>query len=188
MQSESLAVKLKLTLERDLARAVLLALAAGLSITGYLIASSRLVGIGFPLDDAWIHQTYARNLGQTGQWTFVSGQPSAGSTAPLWTLVAAAGYALHLDGIAWIYAVGIILLAVSALLAGELTAVLFPSSGLVPLFVALFCAVEWHLGWAAVSGMETLLFIALELAVLLLVCRPQLPRGGGGWGWGVLGL
>ena len=38
-------------------------------------------GGGFPLDDSWIHQTYARNLAQTGQWAFVPGVPSAASTS-----------------------------------------------------------------------------------------------------------
>jgi hypothetical protein len=34
------------------------------------------------------------------------------------------------------------------------------------LLTGLFCAVEWHLVWAAASGMETMLFIALSLALL----------------------
>jgi len=49
----------------------------------FLILSSRVNGPGFPLDDAWIHQTYARNLVEFGQWAFIPGKLSAGSTAPV---------------------------------------------------------------------------------------------------------
>jgi len=34
------------------------------------------------------------------------------------------------------------------------------------LLTGLFCAIEWHLVWAAVSGMETILFTALSLALV----------------------
>ncbi len=57
----------------------LFALAAA-SVAAYARAAG---GAGFPLDDAWIHQVYARNLALHGQWAFVLGQPSAGSTSPL---------------------------------------------------------------------------------------------------------
>ncbi len=46
---------------------------------------------GFPLDDAWIHQTYARNLALLAEWAFIPGQLSAGSTSPLWTILLAPG-------------------------------------------------------------------------------------------------
>src|SRR5690606_41130388 len=52
-------------------------------------------GGGFPLDDSWIHQVYGRNLAQTGQWAFITGQPSAASTSPLYTVLLAAGYRLN---------------------------------------------------------------------------------------------
>ena len=58
---------------------------------------------GFPLDDAWIHQTYARNLAAAGRWEYVPGATSAGSTAPLWTLLLAAGYLLHGPYLLWTY-------------------------------------------------------------------------------------
>src|SRR5512133_2117906 len=83
-----------------------LLIGAVLSVAGYLLTSGRTYGIGFPLDDAWIHQTYARNLAQYGQWAFFPGQPSAGSTAPLWSALLALGDLLHLGPYIWAYLVG----------------------------------------------------------------------------------
>ena len=55
---------------------LLLALLPGLF---YLAVSTYGFGFtGFPLDDAWIHQTYARNLAEEGQLAFVPGLASAG--------------------------------------------------------------------------------------------------------------
>ena len=73
------------------------------SLGGYLIASRLTQSVGFPLDDAWIHQTYARNLGVNGEWSFIPGQASAGSTAPLWTMVLAIGHALGTGPFLWTF-------------------------------------------------------------------------------------
>ena len=51
---------------------------AFLSVTGYVLWAYSQGLAGFPLDDAWIHQTYARNLAETGQLAYLPGQPSAG--------------------------------------------------------------------------------------------------------------
>ena len=61
---------------RPLAADGLIAACALLLTALYVIAG----GGGFALDDAWIHQTYGRNLGLTGLWAFVPGVPSAAST------------------------------------------------------------------------------------------------------------
>ncbi len=84
--------ELKLTTEARL----LIALAALLAVLFYLLVSARVSRIGFPLDDAWIHLTYARNFALHEQWAFRLGDPSAGSTSPLWTILLAIGYILNL--------------------------------------------------------------------------------------------
>ncbi len=122
--------------------------------------------VGFPLDDAWIHQTYARNLAQTGQLAYVPGQASAGSTSPAWSFLLSVSYLLGLDYRPWAYLLGGLSLAATAWLAYRLAHRLVPSKPATALLTGLFCAVEWHLVWAAVSGMETMLFTALSLALL----------------------
>jgi len=47
---------------------------------------------GVPLDDAWIHFQFARNLARGDGLSFNPGQPTSGSTAPLWTLLLAGVY------------------------------------------------------------------------------------------------
>jgi hypothetical protein len=122
--------------------------------------------LGFPLDDGWIHQTYARNLAQTGQMAYVPGQPSAGSTSPLWTVLLSLGYLLRLDFRLWTYALGAVFLILTALAAHRLTRRLFPDQSWAAPLAGLFCALEWHLAWAAFSGMETILFTWLALLLV----------------------
>ena len=129
----------------------------------YLVVSKWGFGfLGFPLDDAWIHQTYARNLAYSGQLAFVPGVTSAGSTAPLWSFLLSAGYLIGLPFRFWTYGLGIILLGLTGWTMARLARHLFPQNRQVGLWVGLFCVFEWHLGWAAVSGMETVLFIWLS--------------------------
>ncbi len=151
---------------------------------------------GFPLDDAWIHQTYARNLALHGEFSFVLGQPSAGSTAPLWTLLLAPGYWLGLAPFLWTWAMGALSLIGAALAAAYLARGLFPEEErpTIPVLAALIIAGEWHLVWSAASGMETALFAAGVLALLGVAVRwanrPPTPRGAflGGIGIGALTL
>jgi len=133
----------------------------------YLGASQITAGhLGFPLDDAWIHQTYARNLVVYGQWSFTPGRPSAGSTAPLWTLLLALGYALGLPYRLWTYGLGALTLVGTALVVARMGQRLFPAHPSASRVAGLFCAVEWHLVWAAASGMETALFTFFSLLLM----------------------
>ena len=129
---------------------------------------------GFPLDDAWIHQTYARNLGLHGIMGFSLGQPSNGSTSFGWTVLLAAGYRLKLPFFFWVYLWGSIFAVATAFIAAHLSQSYFGhfrNSWI----VAVLCILEWHLAWAAVSGMEVGFFTFLTLIFLLLLNRDSPP-------------
>src|ERR1700712_3246195 len=66
---------------------LLLLLAGVVACLRYLLAEiSRLKGgLGFPLDDSWIHLQFARNLAHGAGLSYNSGELVTGSTAPLWT-------------------------------------------------------------------------------------------------------
>jgi arabinofuranosyltransferase len=121
--------------------------------------------LGFPLDDSWIHQTYARNLTENGEWAFVPGQPSAGSTSPLWVVLLSVGYLLRLPYIVWTFGLGFLVLWALALSVAQVVRKLFPEIQLLPLFAGLLFVFEWHLVWVAASGMETLLFGTMSVAL-----------------------
>jgi hypothetical protein len=83
-----------------------------LVVVGSYLGYSYYTGYsGFPLDDAWIHQVYARNLVLHREWAFNPGQPSGGSTSPLWSLLLAGGYIVAFNPIIWSAILGWISLA-----------------------------------------------------------------------------
>ncbi len=148
-------------------RITLLAIATILSVSIYLMVSRLEYGTGFPLDDAWIHQTYARNLIQLGGWEYIPGIPSAGSTSPLWTVLLSLSYLFTRQvPFGWTFFLGGISLFALGILSEKIIRdniheyqSKFPLVGLCIIF-------EWHLVWASVSGMETLLQAFVFLLVL----------------------
>jgi hypothetical protein len=127
----------------------------------YLLAARLGFGqFGFPLDDAWIFQTYARNLAESGGWAFVPGAPSTGSTSMLWTPLIVPAYLAHLDPVWWTFLLGLLTLIGAALGAARFFE---DDSNLVSLVIGLAVAFDWHLVWAASAGMETGLFAALAI-------------------------
>jgi hypothetical protein len=114
--------------------------------------------LGFPLDDAWIHQTYARNLVLYHQFAYVPGITSSGSTAPLWTMLLALAYLWGIEPLLWSYILGGLLLLALGLGVFRLGLRLFPTRAGWAALAGLSVLLEWHLVWAAFSGMETLMF------------------------------
>jgi hypothetical protein len=160
---------------------LILLLATLASMGVYLAVSANNLRIGFPLDDAWIHQTYARNLALRGEWAFIPGQASGGSTSPLWTVLLAAGYIFRFPPFnSAFFLGGFLLMGLAAQTWKGVAQVVdgyqsrFPWVGLVVIF-------EWHFMWSSVSGMETLLHSVVILSVTLLLIRTPPP-------WMILGL
>jgi hypothetical protein len=151
--------------ERLVAFLCLLAL-AGAGVGLCVLSAVRTAGVGFPLDDAWIHQTYARNLGQRGEWAFLPGVPSGGSTSPLWTSLLAVGYLLRIDPYAWALVCGTLLLAGTGWIGALWVGARSPRLGRLAWGAGALLVIEWHMVWAGASGMET---IAQAFVVVLVM-------------------
>ena len=132
----------------------------------YLHGTGRCGGSGFPLDDAWIHQTYARNLARTGRLTYASDQVTLGSTSPLWTALLSLGHVVHIPPAPWAYALGILSWLALAWASFTLARRLFPKEPIAAPLVGMACLAEWHLAWAALSGLEIALFAALCILLI----------------------
>ena len=150
---------------------VVLILAAGVVVLYIGVAS--LSKPGFPLDDSWIHQTYAKNLAETGQWQYGPGMFSNGSTSPLWTFLLSIGYFLGLPFLWWTFFLGWLCLAWIAISAMGLWDALWPEYESGAIWIGLAIVLTWPLVWAAASGMETLLFTALVLQILRSYASPE---------------
>jgi hypothetical protein len=169
--------------------ALLLALIAGAAIPVDLVLHARSVtgAMGFPLDDAWIHLTYARTLAEHGQFSYFPGDPAtSGSTSPLFTLIEAALFRLVHDekrlalGLSVLgHAAFLVLFAAWArrrlgsaswaaaavlLVAFDHRLAILAASGMETSFFLLAMALAF---WARLSGRTTLMGVALGLAVWL---------------------
>ena len=148
-----------------------LGLISAISVSIYLLFANQIAGIGFPLDDAWIHQTYAKNLASGYGWSFVSGEPSAGLTAPLWGLLLAVGHYIRIGPYLLTFLLGWITLWALAVTGSYGFLILVPGREKWAFFAGALLALEWHLVWAAVSGMETLQYALLVIIVLVLLLK-----------------
>ena len=146
---------------------IVIAIAAVIAVGFYLLVSALTFRVGFPLDDAWIHLTYARNFAEHGEWAFRLGEKSAGSTSPLWTFILSIGYLLHLAPYVWTYFLGWLILTSLAIYAESSLRRLIESYKPSLPWIGFFFVFAWHLTWSALSGMETLLHGLLIFIVLV---------------------
>jgi len=153
---------------------LLLASLIALEAVSIIFYLARAGQFAFPLDDAWIHQSYARNLGLHGMMAFSPGIPSSGTTSFLWTLLLALGYVIKVPFFLWTFTWGGVFAVITAFIAARLNYKYFGNFRNSCL-VAVVCILEWHLAWAAVSGMEIGLFTCLTLLFFLFLTRNVSP-------------
>ena len=118
-----------------------------------------------PLDDAWIHFQFARNLARGDGLSFNPGHPTSGSTAPLWSLLLAAAYFLG-GRFPW---AGILLSALcyaATLLATYLLAKQITRKRWRAWLAGMIVALNGRMVWAGLSALETCLFTALSLLAI----------------------
>jgi hypothetical protein len=159
---------------------IIVAISALLAAGLYVMISALTFRVGFPLDDTWIHLTYARNFADHGEWAFRLGEKSAGSTSPLWTFLLSLGYMINLAPYGWTFFLGWIVLATLAIIAETNARRLIPSYVPHLPWIGIFFTFAWHLTWSAVSGMETLLhglLVFVVLSALLNASRRYLTLG-----------
>jgi len=123
--------------------------------------------VEFPMDDTYIHFVYAENLVDHGELMFVApGENGVGSTSILWVLLLAAGYSLGLP----IHLAAKILGIVSLTMVGiHVCLLLRPRlSPVNSLLCALAVVLSGNVLWFGLSGMETVLFLALGLLAILM--------------------
>ncbi len=150
-----------------------------LSAVVVVIAIYYLVGVwtsggqaGVPLDDAWIHFTYARNLADYGELSFNKGEPSTGTTSFLWTLLLATGYLISKDPLWTSIVLNIALSALLIIVLYELGSEIYRGR-IIGFIFALACALIGNLMWLTLSGMETILFLFLGFSALLFYSKER---------------
>ena len=121
----------------------------------------------FPLDDAWIHLVYARNLDAGYGFSYNPPAQEAGFTSPLWILLLAPGE---------MWAGGV----VPAKLAGLVCLLLLAAAAmrLGGYWAALLVLFDPLLQFSAFSGMEVCLFAFLSLAALERALRGRAASAG----------
>ena len=121
---------------------------------------------GFPLDDSWIHLHFARNLAEGHGFAYNPGRPVAGSTAPLWTVLLAAGALVAGASVAMAKTLGVIC-ALAAALVTRRAALAWDAPPVVALVAGVALLWTGPIAWGALSGMEVTLAALLVAAALL---------------------
>ena len=130
-------------------------------------ANKANVGFGFPLDDPWIHLTFAKNLVDYHSFSYFKNEmATAGSTSPIYTLLLAAGFFVTSNEMILSYVLGIAFLILSSLFFYKLSSCDFGKENIYALLVtAVFLSDKW-MNFISVSGMETTMFIFILIATV----------------------
>ena len=133
----------------------------------YLRSSFKLNNVlSFPLDDPWIHLTFARNLVEYFSFSYFKNEMiTAGSTSPLYTLILAVAFFIFSNEMIISYVLGILFLVGSVIVFYRLSTFEFQKENLFAMIcTGIFIMDKW-MNFISISGMETTMFI-----MILLLC------------------
>ncbi|MEN6371444.1 MAG: hypothetical protein ABFD64_05460 [Armatimonadota bacterium] len=126
----------------------------------YLSKSVEIAGgIGFPLDDSWIHSQLARNMAEGNGMVYNPGHPVS-STTILYTLLLSAAFKIAVSPVIDSIVLGLCLHAAASYLI-YLIARRLSISNFVAILAALLFASTPRLIWGAIGGMEVPLYVFL---------------------------
>jgi len=127
--------------------------------------------MGVPLDDTWIHFQFADNFAKGNFYEYNVGEPTAGTTSPLYVIILAAASLISGNFILNSIIISAIFHLLSCILIFKLASVLFSAKGFkeqievlgldvsdASLLTALLTVFSGRFIWAGVSGMETTMF------------------------------
>ncbi len=142
----------------------------GLLVIMLIFYLSVIAHFDYTPDDTFIYLKFAKNITEGNGFAFNAGEPTYGTTSPLWTLLISLGGFLGLDFLLTAKVIDIVA-ACSAIIVFFLLAVEILKHQLFALLATLvFSLNAWLVRWTA-TGMETSLAVLLTLLVILYSMR-----------------
>ncbi|CAN5599553.1 hypothetical protein BH10BAC5_BH10BAC5_21490 [soil metagenome] len=135
---------------------------------------------GVPLDDSWIHFVFARNFAHEFNLTYNPGEPTAGTTSPLWVIVSGLfsyvspnflfnavflSAVFHLLSVFLIYRISLFIFTkkIADFLNHDARLLSTYTPEKLALLTGILVILTGRFEWAALSGMETTMFTAISL-------------------------
>ena len=156
----------ELTRNQRLVLYVLIALVSiGLSFYYLSFALSQNSTYGFPLDDPWIHLTFAKNFAEYLSFSYFKNEiVTSGSTSPIYTFLLSVGFVISNNEMIISYIFGIAFLILTVLMFYQLSSFEFGKETVYAIIItAIFISDKW-VNFISVSGMETTLYIFILIA------------------------
>lgn len=114
----------------------------------------------FPLDDPWIHLTFAKNLAEYFSFSYFKNEMvTAGSTSPLYTILLAIGFFITSNEMILSYVLGILFFLLAAVAFYWLASVEFVKENVFAMICTGIFVIDKWMNFISVSGMETTMFI-----------------------------
>ncbi len=133
-------------------------------ISEYIYTDSQF---GTPLDDAYIHFQFSKNIAEGKGFSFNPNDPTPGSTSPAWTLLLTFFYFIYSNHLLIAKFLSALFYVLTGIATYFLSKEVLKNKKLA-LWTSIFTLLSGRLAWSALSGMEVTLFTFLLLVFLYL--------------------